>query len=159
MSDIWIYMCLCLTAFLLGVIVSLLTFGKYLINLCRKVDDDKYKLQEFYSFLIKWIQIRQEGKKINNYFHKNGYKTIAIYGMREIGELLFHELKNSEIKVLYAIDKAADNIYSELPIYKPNDNLEPVDVIVVTAIHYFSDIEAELSVLTDCPVISIEDII
>ena len=41
----------------------------------------------------------------------------------------------------------------------PDDELEPVDVIVVTAIYYFDEIEDMLSEKVDYPVISLEDIL
>ena len=37
--------------------------------------------------------------------------------------------------------------------------LAPVDVIVVTAISYFDEIEEKLSERVDCPVVSLEDIV
>ena len=39
------------------------------------------------------------------------------------------------------------------------EKLEKVDAIVVTAIAYFDDINDNLSSKTDCPIISLEDII
>ena len=57
-----------------------------------------------------WLQIRQEGKRLAGYFEANGYYAIAIYGMHFLGEALLRELKNTDIKVKYAIDKNAKNI-------------------------------------------------
>ena len=41
----------------------------------------------------------------------------------------------------------------------PNPNLEEVDVIIVTAIHYYDEIEREMSEYVDCPIVSLEDVI
>ena len=59
----------------------------------------------------------------------------------------------------YAIDKNADMIYANVDVVTPDDELEPVDVIVVTAIYYFDEIEEDLSEKVDCPIISLEDIL
>ena len=93
------------------------------------------------------------------YFTKHNYKTVAIYGMKELGERLVDELRDSDIKVCYAIDKNADQIYSDVDIVTPDDNLEPVDVIVVTAIFYFDEIYDMLSEKVDYPIVSLEDLL
>ena len=106
-----------------------------------------------------WLRIRQEGKTLVEYFEKNDYKTVAIYGMKELGERLYDELENSGIEVRYIIDKNADSIYADVDVITPDDDLEPVDVIVVTAIYYFDEIEEMLSEKVDYPVVSLEDIL
>ena len=121
--------------------------------------DHTQKMTEFYRLLIEWLRIEQEGKSLVSFFLKNGYKTVAIYGMKELGERLYDELKDSEIEVKYIIDKNADEIYADVDVVDPEDSLEKVDVIVVTAIHYFDEIEEMLEEKVDYPVISLEDVI
>ena len=106
-----------------------------------------------------WLRIRQEGKTLVDFFEKNDYKTVAIYGMKELGERLYDELENSGITVKYIIDKNADTIYADVDVLTPDDELEPVDVVVVTAIYYFDEIEEMLSERVDYPVVSLEDIL
>ncbi len=117
------------------------------------------KVHELYMAFDRWLQIRQEGKTLVEYFTKNGYKTVAVYGMKELGERLCDELKGSDVTVSYAIDKNADSIYADVDVVTPDDALTPVDVVVVTAITYFDEIEEELSQKMDCPIISLEDIL
>ncbi len=121
--------------------------------------DHTQKMTEFYRLLIEWLRIKQEGKSLASFFIRNGYKTIAIYGMKELGERLYDELKDSEIEIKYIIDKNANAIYADVDVVEPEDTLEVVDVIVVTAIHYFDEIDEVLGVKVDYPVISLEDII
>jgi len=106
-----------------------------------------------------WIAVKQDGKNLAKFFEKNGYKKIAIYGMSYVGERLVNELKGSDIQVAYGIDKNAANIYSEVEIKVLEDDLEPVDIIVVTAVSFFDEIESELVKKVSCPVISIEDVL
>lgn len=124
-----------------------------------KKADHTQKMTEFYRLLIEWLRIKQEGESLVPFFVQNGYKTVAIYGMKELGERLYDELKDSEIEVKYIIDKNADTIYADVDVVDPEDTLEDVDVIVVTAIHYFDEIEENLSGKVDYPVISLEDIV
>lgn len=121
--------------------------------------DHTRKMTEFYRLLIEWLRIKQEGKSLVSFFIQNDYKTVAIYGMKELGERLYDELKNSEIAVKYVIDQNADAIYADVDVVAPEDSLEDVDVVVVTAIHYFEEIESMLGEKVDYPIISLEDII
>ena len=117
------------------------------------------KVHVLYTVFDRWLQIRQEGRTLEEYFKKNNYKTVAIYGMKELGERLLDELKDSDIAVNYAIDKNADEIYVDVDIVTPDDELKPVDVIVVTAVYYFDEIADMLSEKVDYPVVSLEDIV
>ena len=117
------------------------------------------KMGEFYNLLIQWVCLKQDGKSLVLYFVSNGYKKIAIYGMKELGERLYDELRDSEVEVKYIIDKNADAIYADIDVLTPEDELEEVDAIVVTAIHYFDEIEELLEQKVDCPILSLEDIV
>lgn len=117
------------------------------------------KVHELYMAFDQWLQIRQEGKTLVEYFTRNDYKTVAVYGMKELGERLCDELRGSDITVSYAIDQNADAIYADVDVVMPDDELAPVDVIVVTAITYFDEIEEKLCEKVDCPIVSLEDIL
>lgn len=112
-----------------------------------------------FLMMNQWVKIKQEGKNLSEYFEKNNYKKIAIYGMSYAGETLVDELKNGDIKIQYGIDKRADNIYADFKIISPEENLETVDAVVVTSVTYFDEIEDVLSKKLNCPIISLEDIL
>ena len=110
--------------------------------------------------LNQWLLLKQEGKSLEKYFAENGYKTIAIYGMGEMGNRLYDELKNSSVvEIKYAIDKNAAGTYSELEVFDPDDEMTEVDAVIVTAIFAFDEIEDELSEKIQCPIISLEDVV
>ena len=79
--------------------------------------------------------------------------------MNYVGQTLYEELKDSEIVVAYAIDKKADDIFVPVDILSPDDSLPEVDVIIVTAITFFDEIEELLIQKTDADIISMEDIL
>lgn len=114
---------------------------------------------ELFLMMNQWVKVKQEGKNLSSYFQKNGYKKIAIYGMSYAGETLLDELKDSSIEVAYGIDRNADGIYADVDIVSVDDILEAVDVIVVTAITFYDEIEEQLRIKVDCPIISLEDIL
>lgn len=147
----------------LGIVAGAVTGGiannRILSKKIKKMSEAHAKLYELYMAFDQWIRIRQEGKTLVDYFAKNGYRTVAVYGMKELGERLCDELKGSDIVVSYAIDKNADSIYASVDVVTPDEELEPVDVIVVTAITYFNEIEEILCKKIECPIISLEDIL
>lgn len=125
----------------------------------KEMAEGHAKVHELYMAFDQWLRVRQEGRTLVEYFEKQGYKTVAIYGMKELGERLYDELQGSGITVKYVIDKNADSIYADVDVITPDEALEPVDVIVVTAIYYFDEIEEMLCEKVDCPIISLEDVL
>lgn len=117
------------------------------------------KNDEILNMLAVWIKNNQAGKSLLKYFDDKGYSKVAIYGMGVAGRLLYDELKDSHIKVSYAIDKKADAMREIFDVFTLEDELPETDVIVVTAIHYFDDIEDQLLDKVSCPVASLKDII
>lgn len=115
------------------------------------------KIMEVFN---QWLSLKQEGKSLVSFFEDYEYKTVAVYGMSFLGERLVQELKDSGIEVKYAIDKNADNIYTDgVEVKDLSDDLPEVDVIVVTAVYFFDEIEEELCDLVNYPIISLEDVI
>lgn len=112
-----------------------------------------------FLMMNQWVKVKQEGKNLASYFEKEGYKEIAVYGMSYAGETLVDELSETNVKIKYAIDKNADNLYADVDVVSPDEDLETVDAVVVTPITFFDEIEAKLSEKMDCPIISLEDIL
>lgn len=117
------------------------------------------KIISYYNILNQWLELKQDGISLVQYFEENNYRTVAIYGMKELGERLYEELRLSQIEVKYAIDRNADNIHAELEVIHPDEELPDVDVIVVTASFYYDDIEDALQKKTNCKIVSLEDIV
>lgn len=71
-----------------------------------------------------------------------------------------NELKGTEIQIIYGIDKRAEvGINADINIVSPEDMLESVDAIVVTAITFYDAIKKKLSKKVCCPVISLKDVL
>lgn len=123
-------------------------------------DKDKIeKLSEFYNILVQWVSMKEKGITIDNFMEKKGYRTAAIYGMKELGELLYEEMKSTDVHVKYIVDQFRDPILIDIPVLKPDEPLIPVDVMIVTAVHYYEKIRKMLKSKIDCPIYSLEDIL
>ncbi len=114
---------------------------------------------ELFLMMNQWVRIKQEGKNLALFFEKNGYEKIAIYGMSYAGLTLVSELDGTNVQVMYGIDKKTDIDYLGIDVFPPENFLDNVDVIVITAITYFDEIEEKLSKKINCPIISLEDVL
>ena len=117
------------------------------------------KNQALFLVTNQWLSIKQDGKRLREYFIKNDYHTIAIYGMGDLGQHLVKELSDTEIKIAYGIDNSCNNIYSDITRLKMEDDLLKVDAVVITITDRFDSICDALSEKLDCPMIAIEDIL
>lgn len=142
-----------------GVMAGAAAAGKIEADRVIKVQNMSDKHLALFLLMSRWVKVKQEGKNLELYFKSNGYKKIAIYGMSFAGKALVDELRNTEIEVAYGIDKKSDSIYADIDIVSVDDFLDKVDVVVVTAITYFNEIEEMLSSRVDCPVVSLENIL
>ncbi|WP_026506108.1 hypothetical protein [Butyrivibrio sp. NC3005] len=149
---IWIKI---LSAFCLGFI----TRSKMRSFKINNNTQDSNKYWQSYLMMNEWMQLKQKGRNLSEYFKEHGYKNIAIYGMHHTGITLQNELDGTGINVVYGIDANAETIYSDIEVKKPEGRLPEVDVIVVTPIYYFTDIEEKLVSLVSCPIISLDDVV
>lgn len=124
----------------------------------NRIIDDRNKIAAINRVWVMIVNAKQSDYDVSEFFKINGYRSVAIYGMKELGCALFNELKAKGIDVKYGIDKNRLITVPGLKIYSLGDELEDVDVIVVTAIHHFEEIGEQISKISDCPVISIEDL-
>lgn len=117
------------------------------------------KNRGLFLLMNQWINLKQDEKKVEEYFIQKNLKRIAIYGMGYVGKRLVKELKRTEIEVVYGIDRNAADIFSEIELVTMDDDLEDVDAVVVTLVDEYDTVCDILSQKVKCPVIAIEDII
>lgn len=131
-----------------------------------KVDKERARQKELadkhlalFIMMCEWMRTKQEGKSVPAYLKEKGYKKVAIYGLSYAGERLLDELCDNGIEVKYAVDKKADPVYFDTEICRPEEDLEEVDAVIVTAITFYDEIRTMLETKLQCPILSLEDII
>lgn len=144
---------------LAGAILGAGAVGKASMDRTKKVQSMSDKHMALFLMMNQWVKVRQQGKKLSDYFESKGYRRIAVYGMSYAGETLLEELKDTGIMVAYGIDKKADSLYLDVNVVSMDDTLEDVDAVVVTAVTFFDEIEQQLSGKMNCPILSLEDIL
>ncbi len=115
--------------------------------------------QKQFSILYQWKLLSSKNliqDYMKRFFKGNG--GVAIYGLGEWGILLYEELMQLGIHVVYGIDRGVFSFYS-LPVYKPDEPLQKVDYIIVTPIRALNEIKAQMEEKKIGKVVTIEEIV
>ena len=138
---------------------GMMTFAfKFYFNRTQEEIAKVKKMIRINEALNKWIELKQNGCRLKNYFSNNGYRSVAIYGMGDLGKKLFYELTNDSVDVSYTIDKniGTDDAYKMIPL---TEILPNADVMVVTAVSSFDEIYLDLKSRFDGEIVNIEDVL
>ncbi|MDD2972730.1 MAG: hypothetical protein PHE02_11440 [Lachnospiraceae bacterium] len=136
-------------------VVCTKTSNKIITQNSKKVD----KFRVYYEVLNQWLALKQEGKGIAVYLSEKGYRTIAIYGMGELGNRLKSELDKTDISIKYCLDKESVCLDEHQNVIDFDAKLPSVDLIIVTAMFAFDEIEEELSDRTDSRIMPLDELI
>lgn len=144
-----------LVGFISGGISITKLFEKKILNKEKEI----YKNKSYYDMSRKWVEAYQNNKRLADYLKTKGYNRVAIYGMGDIGVLLYKELMNTNVNVLYGIDKSTIGRGFDLKIVAPSPEMEEVDVIIVTALFAFDEISEMLSDMVSYKIEALDDLI
>lgn len=118
------------------------------------------KFERYFKLLSIWMEKLEDGQEIKNFFESNKYKRIAIYGYTVFCRHIIKQLQGTDIEVVCIIDKNGSiEVDEDVPLVAKEDFNETVDVIIVTIILSFDKVQKELSVKSDSPVKSLEELI
>ena len=128
----------------------------------KKIVADKERLNKFQGInkiLDKWLYIEQNGKRITDYFLKNDYRNVAVYGYGILGKHLVDELIADGIGVSYIIDRNPQKKDLRFKFMSIDSNLPEVDLVVITPLYDIYSIYLKLKECLSNPIITIEEII
>ena len=84
----------------------------------------------------RWVELLLDHGVISAFFSNNGLNRISVYGYGKLGKLLIRELEDEGICVEYIIDQCAHKKDFPKKAYSLEDELPPIDVVVVTVSGY-----------------------
>ena len=125
----------------------------------KELSDLADKNIKLFLLMNNWTRLLQDKRTVADYFKKNNYYSISIYGYGYVGETLERELKNTGIKIEYIIDKNAEYMYAATKLITPEEEFENVDVVVVTAIDNNNTLINELQSKCSFNIVSIGDVL
>lgn len=110
---------------------------------------DKEQFAYMHSTLCKWLKLKIDGNGLAQLLKNRGIDSIILYGIGGLGEYAYEELKNSQVKISYIVDKryrdfpnGYDSI-SVIGLEQIPENME--EYVLVTPIFYFNDILKDLT--------------
>lgn len=125
----------------------------------KELQDQLEKIIFYYQILNMWVEMKQKGVSSISYLKKKKVKRIAIYGMKELGERFYEELKNTDIEVVCIIDKNPARVLGDFIVISPEQEIPDVDAIVVTANYYYLEIVDQLKEKVNCPIYSLNGVL
>ena len=125
----------------------------------KDLDNRNLKAEAAFSMAAKWLEIRQNGHKLLEYFEKHCYKSVAIYGMARLGCRLYDELENTGIEIKYLLDRAPGDSAKVLRFTSLGSEKLKVDVIVVTVASAEREIVKKIKTYGYSNVIGLSDIL
>lgn len=106
--------------------------------------ENKNAANDIAATLKRWLENRNAGKTFVDYFHEYGCSTIAIFDAGELGRLLYEELKDSDIKIKYFVDKNAEGIshIDGIPVVMVKDiaDMPEVDIVLVSPVYDYQEV-------------------
>ncbi len=105
------------------------------------------------------LEICENEIDIGVFLKKHGFHTISIYGFGQVGKHFARMLESQGVNISYFIDrKISDSQNSKYHVYKIEDSLPFVDVIVITPVFDYSSIYESLSqkISGDCVILPID---
>ncbi len=114
-----------------------------------------------FDLMCQWMRLKNKGVSLMEFFKNRGIQSIAIYGMGEIGQLMYDELaKENETFVRYAIDQSGMRYVESLPTYCLNKDLPKVDAIVITPVLITDQLEEQIyEALGECVTFVFEELL
>lgn len=122
-----------------------------------KREKQQQKCSRLLKLMCRWTRNIQKGMEVTDFLLKMGWYSAAVYGAGDVGKCLLDELAGSDVEVKYVVDRC--RLTLDLPVYAPEDDLPPVDCIIVTVVMEYEEISRRLRDKLDCSIISIEDIV
>lgn len=122
-----------------------------------RVSCDRNK--QYADIYARWLKMKLEGEDIGDYLLQHGYRRIAVYGMGMLGRCLLLELSVHEAKILYGIDAKGQFCNPGIPIYRLQDELPEVDLVIVTFGYAYEEIILEIEQRTGFHVIALKDLL
>ena len=117
------------------------------------------KLNSYVLLMDKWMEVLENGGSLAPILTRNGYKSVAIYGMGVLGRHLLCDLQKQQINIKYVIDKKSNVYTNGVKLLRMSDELPHVDLIIITAFTEYDCIWKALREKTDCSIMSLREMI
>lgn len=139
--------------------------GAMTVNYKKKYlekEQENLRNQKKFELLSQWMKLKLHGLCLSEFFEDRGVSSIAIYGMGELGWLVYEELKGDSGKaaVRYGIDQRGREAGEGFRICPLEAVAERADAILITPVLITDWIEDEIyRVLGEQTTFTLEEIL
>ena len=100
-----------------------------------------------------------DGISLTDFFDERSLKTVAIYGMGDVGNVLYKLLKSKGINIPYCIDRDADKKIYGIEIRTIREIGDDIDAIIVSNVVNQERIKEEVSKYCNYPIYTVNEIL
>lgn len=126
----------------------------------RQLENSLCRKNNFYSFLYDWMNLKLSQDSVAERLVRRGYRKVAIYGAGKHGILLYHDLCDSDVEVLYFIDKNKTlEKEIKIPVLTMEEELPEADCIVITPFLETAEIKEDLEKVATCDMIALNELV
>ncbi len=102
------------------------------------------KFREMFFVLNKMAVCRESGNVAGKHLWSEGIHRVCIYGDGYIGKRLAGELKECKIETAFFIDRNAQYLTEEIPVYQLEEAPIEVDAVIISLVQHYDSVRNEL---------------
>lgn len=126
----------------------------------ERLDYGYKKFKKLFEIMDKWLYLeQQDNSKFKEFLDERQISSVAVYGISSLGKHLIIQLKKEGIGEIYGIDQYVGQYGCDFKIYRPENELPRVDMIVITAYEVEKIRNKLRKRFNECTIFSIEEII
>lgn len=94
------------------------------------------------------------------YFRMNGYRNIAVYGVGKLGKLILRNIDTEQLESICTIDANKTACFENMEAISISEfvDRQDIDMVLVTPLLDYPQIEAQICSVSDIPVISAKEL-
>ena len=117
------------------------------------------KFREMFLMLNRIAIYREHGSPLGKQLRDRGIRRVAVYGDGYLGKRLMGELKEYQIKTAFFIDRNADYLQEEVPVYKLEDAPDGMDAVLISLVRNYDEVKRSLQKKYHVAVYTMKDIL
>lgn len=100
------------------------------------------------------------GKNLTRYFHMNGYRNIAIYGVGKLGKLILRNIDVTQLESICTVDENKEARFEniETVTIKELADRKKLDMVLVTPLLDYPQIEMQICSMREILVVSAKEL-
>lgn len=139
----------------IGVVASCIIFR----NSTAKQNMASERNKTMINILNQWLILQHSNMKVAHTLSEYGVKKVVVYGMGIMGRHLVRELQNTDIEILYALDRSVTSMFCGIEVRKLKERIEGADVVINTVLVDDAQVTSMIGKYYDGKILALENLI